>query len=61
MLELLSGIVNANGEMIIDRTKWDIHYNSGKFYDNLADETIADEIEFLVKIVASANKRPIRE
>lgn len=46
------GIVNANGKLVIDRTKWDVRYNSGKFYDNLADETISDSIEFNIKIAA---------
>ena len=30
----------------------DIRYNSGKFYDNLADKTISDSIGFQVKTVA---------
>jgi polyisoprenoid-binding protein YceI len=51
-IEVKNGIVNANGKVIIDRTKWDVRYNSGKFYDNLADETISDNIEFQMKIVA---------
>ena len=46
------GIVKANGKLVIDRTKWDIRYNSGKFYDNLADKIISDSIEFQIKIVA---------
>ena len=46
------GIVKATGKLIIDRTKWDVRYNSGKFYDNLADRTISDSIEFQVKIIA---------
>lgn len=51
-IEVKDGIVKMNGKLIIDRTKWDVRYNSGKFYDNLADETISDFIEFHVKIVA---------
>ena len=47
-----AGIVNAIGELTIDRTKWDVRYNSGKFYDNLADQIISDDIEFHMKIVA---------
>jgi polyisoprenoid-binding protein YceI len=46
------GIVKADGKVTIDRTQWGIRYKSGKFYDNLADETISDDIEFLMKIVA---------
>lgn len=51
-IEVKGGIVKANGELVIDRTKWDIRYKSGKFYDNLANEAISDSIEFNIKIVA---------
>ncbi|HVX52096.1 MAG TPA: YceI family protein [Chitinophagaceae bacterium] len=51
-IEVKSGIVNASGKLVIDRTKWDIRYRSGKFYDNLANNTISDSIEFNIKIVA---------
>src|SRR5688572_30773029 len=51
-VEVKGGIVKANGKLVIDRTKWDVRYNSGKFYDNLADKTISDSIEFHIKIVA---------
>lgn len=51
-MEVKDGIVKANGKLVIDRTKWNVRYNSGKFYDNLADETISDSIEFDIKIVA---------
>lgn len=51
-VEVNDGIVKANGKLVIDRTKWDVRYNSGKFYDNLADKTISDSIEFIIKIVA---------
>jgi polyisoprenoid-binding protein YceI len=48
-----NGILKANGKLIIDRTLWGIRYNSGKFYDNLADQTISDFIEFQINIVAN--------
>lgn len=51
-MEIKDGIVNANGKLIIDRTDWGIRYKSGKFFDILADEVIADSIEFNIKIVA---------
>jgi polyisoprenoid-binding protein YceI len=51
-MEVKDGIVNANGKLVIDRTDWGIRYNSGKFYDKLADKTISDSIEFNIKIVA---------
>ncbi|WP_374951891.1 YceI family protein [Mucilaginibacter sp.] len=49
---ITNGVVNASGKLIIDRTKWGIRYRSGKFYDNLADQTVSDDIEFHMKIVA---------
>jgi polyisoprenoid-binding protein YceI len=51
-IEVNAGIVNASARMIIDRSKWDVRYGSGTFFSNFADETISDEIEFNIKIVA---------
>jgi len=51
-LEVKDGIVKASGKVIIDRTKWGIRYQSGKYYDNLADNAVSDDIEIHVKIVA---------
>lgn len=51
-IEIKDGIVKMNGKLVIDRTKWDVRYKSGKFYENLADEAISDFIEFHIKIVA---------
>ena len=51
-IEVKGGVVNANGKVTIDRTRWGIRYKSGKFFDNLADEAISDDIEFEMKIVA---------
>jgi polyisoprenoid-binding protein YceI len=36
----------------IDRTEWDVKYNSGKFFQDLKDKLIKDEIELVVKIAA---------
>lgn len=35
----------------IDRTQWGITYGSGKFFENLGDNLIKDNIEYLVSIV----------
>jgi polyisoprenoid-binding protein YceI len=51
-IEVKGKVVTANGKMTIDRTKWDIRYRSGKFFDDLADGAISDDIEFDLKIVA---------
>lgn len=44
------GKFSANAEIKIDRTKWDIKYGSGSFFDDLGDKMIYDEITFKVNI-----------
>ena len=39
------------GDLKINRTKWDIKYGSGSFFDNLGDKAIADEIGLELKLV----------
>lgn len=51
-LEMKDGMLKATARLVIDRTKWDVRYGSGKFFDNLKDEIISDSIEFNIKIVA---------
>ena len=48
-MEMKDGIVKASGKLVIDRTLWDVRYKSGKFFDNLKDQAIADSIEFNIK------------
>jgi hypothetical protein len=35
----------------IDRSKWDIKYGSGSFFDDLGDKMIYDDIELTVNAV----------
>jgi polyisoprenoid-binding protein YceI len=51
-IEVKGGVVTANGKLVIDGTRWGVLYNSGKFYNNLADKAVSDSIEFNIKIVA---------
>ena len=51
-MEIKDGVVKADGKLVIDRTDWGIRYKSGKFFDNLKDQTISDSIEFHIMIVA---------
>jgi polyisoprenoid-binding protein YceI len=51
-IEVKDGIVKARGKVIIDQTQWGIRYRSGKFYDNLADNAVSDDIELQMNIVA---------
>ena len=43
----------ANANFTINRTKWDIRYGSGSFFDNLGDKTIKDDIKFELKLVGN--------
>ncbi|WP_430817109.1 YceI family protein [Carboxylicivirga sp. RSCT41] len=39
------------GKLVVDRTKFDVRYGSGKFFDNLGDKMIYDEFELAFKVV----------
>lgn len=45
--------VAAVTELILDRTTWDIKYGSGKFFQDLGDKVIKDEIEINVSLEAT--------
>jgi len=45
--------LSANAGLSFDRTKWDIRHGSGKFFDNLGDKMIYDDIGITLKITAS--------
>jgi len=48
------GVVTFKSEpFTIDRTEWDIKFNSGKFFEDLKDKLIKDEIEFVVEMKAT--------
>ena len=51
-IAIQNGMLNASAKLTIDRTQWGINYRSGKFYDQIADQTVSDEIDFEIKIVA---------
>lgn len=42
----------ASGKMSFDRTKYDITYGSGSFFDNLGDRAIYDEVTLEFNIMA---------
>lgn len=39
------------GSMTVDRTKYDVRYGSGKFFDDLGDKMIYDEFTLTFKVV----------
>lgn len=40
----------------IDRTKWDIKYNSKSFFESIGDKFIYDEVDFTVRTQLSASR-----
>lgn len=52
-LYVKDSIAKASGKLVIDRTLWDIKYNSGKFFDNLKDQAISDSVEFNIVLAAT--------
>ncbi|MEQ8471612.1 MAG: YceI family protein [Marinoscillum sp.] len=56
-------LVEANGKvtgvasLTIDRSKYDVKYGSGSFFDDLGDKTIYDDFELTVNIVGVENNQ----
>jgi polyisoprenoid-binding protein YceI len=44
--------VHVSGTLSIDRTQWDIKYNSGNFFQDLGDKLIEDQIDFKIDVLA---------
>ena len=40
-----NGVASVKGKMVFNRTMWDIKYGSGRFFDNLGDRMIYDDIK----------------
>lgn len=49
------GLLTANAKATFDRTKWNIRYGSGSFFDGLGDNVIYDDVTFEFQLVAKAN------
>lgn len=45
--------VTAIAKIVFDRTKYDIKFRSGNYFENLADRLIYDDVELDVKLVAT--------
>jgi polyisoprenoid-binding protein YceI len=46
-------MIKAMAEFKIDRSKYDVRYGSGSFFDNLGDKTIYDEFDLAVTLMVS--------
>jgi polyisoprenoid-binding protein YceI len=45
----------ATAHIVIDRTKWNVRYGSGSFFDNLGDTAIYDNITFDLTLKGKSN------
>ena len=50
-IEILTDSLYSTGELLIDRTLFNIRYGSGKFIDNLGDKLIYDEFVLQFKLI----------
>lgn len=52
-IKMEEGKVSGKAQLKVDRTKWDLKYNSGKFFQGLGDKLINDEIIIDLNLVAT--------
>jgi polyisoprenoid-binding protein YceI len=55
MIQIAHGQVTAKAKILVDRTKFDIKFRSGNFFENLGDKMIDDFFELNVELVGSGN------
>lgn len=51
-VEVFTDFLHAMGELVIDRTLYNIRYGSGKFIQNLGDSLIYDDFVLQFKLIA---------
>lgn len=56
---MANGTVKAVGTAKLDRTKWNIRYGSGKFFEGLGDKMIYDEFEIKFDISAKESGKEL--
>ena len=47
-----SGIASAGGNIVFDRSKYDVKFGSQSFFDNLGDKMVYDDVDLKVSIVS---------
>jgi polyisoprenoid-binding protein YceI len=52
-IQIAKDQVTAKAKIIVDRTKYDIKFRSGNFFENLGDKAIEDNFELNVELVGS--------
>jgi len=55
-VEVFTDFLHSLGEIVIDRTLYNIRYGSGKFIDNLGDKLIHDDFVLQFKLIAQQSK-----
>ena len=45
------GVWSAQAEFVVDRTDWNVQYGSDKFFDNLGDNVIRDDMSITLDLV----------
>ena len=58
-VSVANGTVKANGTAKVDRTKYDIRYGSGKFFEGLGDKMIYDEFEITFDLTAKESGKEL--
>lgn len=53
MISMENNVITAIAKFKFDRTKWNVKYNSGKFFNEIGDGAISDAIGIELKLKAS--------
>ena len=51
-VKMEKGMATAKGTLSVDRTKFDVRYGSGKFFENLGDKMISDNFDVALDLKA---------
>jgi len=54
-LEIKNDILQIDASVSVDRTKWNIKYGSGSFFDGLGDKMIHDKFDLKFQLVSKLN------
>jgi len=52
-VQIVNGQITAKAKILVDRTKFDIKFRSGNFFENLGDKAIDDNFELNVELVGT--------
>ncbi len=53
IVRMSEGRIEASANLTFDRSKWDVRYGSGSFFDNLGDKVIYDDVQIGFNFVAT--------